>query len=358
MRNTFGNIFTLTTFGESHGEAIGGVVDGMPAGVEIDMQFIQSELNRRRPGQSKITTSRNEPDRVELLSGVFEGRSTGCPIGFVVHNTNQHSNDYENMRNVFRPSHADYTYYNKYGLRDHRGGGRSSARATISRCVGGALAKLALRQLGITIQAYTSQVGNIALERDYHLYDLTKTEDNAVRCPDKDKAEEMISLISQVKDEGDTIGGVVTCVVKGCPCGLGEPEFGKLHAALGAAMLSINAAKGFEYGEGFSGAAWRGSQQNDIFTSKDGNIATKTNHSGGIQGGISNGEDIYFRVAFKPVATLLREQPTVDTEGNEATLSVRGRHDPCVVPRAVPIVEAMAAMSILDYYLLGKSVKI
>lgn len=358
MRNTFGNIFTLTTFGESHGEAIGGVVDGMPAGVEIDMQFIQSELNRRRPGQSKITTSRNEPDRVELLSGVFEGHSTGCPIGFIVRNTNQHSNDYENMRNVFRPSHADYTYYNKYGLRDHRGGGRSSARATISRCVGGALAKLALRQLGITIQAYTSQVGDIALERDYRLYDLTKTEDNAVRCPDKEKAEEMISLISQVKDEGDTIGGVVTCVVKGCPCGLGEPEFGKLHAALGAAMLSINAAKGFEYGEGFSGAAWRGSQQNDIFANKDGSIATKTNHSGGIQGGISNGEDIYFRVAFKPVATLLREQPTVDKDGNETTLEVRGRHDPCVVPRAVPIVEAMAAMSILDYYLLGKSIKI
>lgn len=358
MRNTFGNLFTLTSFGESHGEAIGGVVDGMPAGVEIDREFIQTELNRRRPGQSKITTSRDEPDKVELLSGVFEGRSTGSPIGFVVRNTNQHSNDYENMRNVFRPSHADYTYYYKYGLRDHRGGGRSSARVTISRCVGGALAKLALRQLGISVQAYTSQVGDIALERDYGKYNLSLTESNAVRCPDAVMAEKMERLIAQVKAEGDTIGGVITCVVKGCPPGLGEPEFGKLHAALGSAMLSINAAKGFEYGEGFGGAASRGSQQNDIFTSEGGHISTKTNHSGGIQGGISNGEDIYFRVAFKPVATLLTEQPTVDKDGNAATLAVRGRHDPCVLPRAVPIVEAMAAMTVLDYFLLGKATKL
>lgn len=358
MRNTFGNLFTLTSFGESHGEAIGGVVDGMPAGVEIDTEFIQTELNRRRPGQSKITTSRDEPDKVELLSGVFEGRSTGSPIGFVVRNTNQHSNDYENMRNVFRPSHADYTYYYKYGLRDHRGGGRSSARVTISRCVGGALAKLALRQLGISVQAYTSQVGDIALERDYGKYNLSLTESNAVRCPDAVMAEKMERLIAQVKAEGDTIGGVITCVVKGCPPGLGEPEFGKLHAALGSAMLSINAAKGFEYGEGFGGTASRGSQQNDIFTSEGGHISTKTNHSGGIQGGISNGEDIYFRVAFKPVATLLTEQPTVDKDGNAATLAVRGRHDPCVLPRAVPIVEAMAAMTVLDYYLLGKATKL
>ena len=263
--NTTGRIFRLTTFGESHGEAIGGVVDGMPAGISIDVDFIQQELNRRRPGQSAITTSRNEADQVELLSGVFEGKSTGCPIGFIVRNSNQHSSDYDNMRDVFRPSHADYTYAYKYGIRDHRGGGRSSARITISRCVAGALAKLALRQLGIDIVAYTSQVGDIALERDYHLYDLTQTEQNAVRCPDQEKAAEMIRLIEQVKAEGDTIGGVITCVIKGCPPGLGEPEFGKLHAMLGAAMLSINAVKGFEYGEGFAGAAWRGSEQNDIF---------------------------------------------------------------------------------------------
>lgn len=358
MRNTFGNIFTLTTFGESHGTAVGGVVDGMPAGIEIDTDFIQSELNRRRPGQSKITTSRNEADQVELLSGVFEGRSTGSPIGFIVRNTNQHSNDYENLRNVFRPSHADFTYYNKYGIRDHRGGGRSSARITISRCVGGALAKLALRQMGITIQAYTAQVGTLKLERDYHLYDLSLTETNAVRCPDAVMAERMESLIAQVKAEGDTIGGVIACVVKGCPVGVGEPEFGKLHAALGAAMLSINAAKGFEYGEGFDGASGRGSEQNDLFTCRDGQIATLTNHSGGIQGGISNGQDIFFRVAFKPVATLLVEQPTVDKDGNATTLTVRGRHDPCVLPRAVPIVESMAAMTILDYILLGKSTKL
>jgi len=358
MRNTFGNLFTLTTFGESHGEAIGGVVDGMPAGVEIDIDFIQKELNRRRPGQSRITTSRNEPDKVELLSGVFERRSTGSPIGFIVRNTNQHSNDYENMRNVFRPSHADYTYYNKYGLRDHRGGGRSSARITISRCVGGALAKLALRQLGVCVQAYTSQVGDLALENDYRKYDLGTVESNVVRCPDKEMAAKMEQLIAEVKAEGDTIGGVITCVVKGCPAGLGEPEFGKLHAALGAAMLSINAVKGFEYGDGFGGVTGRGSQQNDIFTSSNGRISTMTNHSGGIQGGISNGEDIYFRVAFKPVATLLTEQPTVDTDGNAAMLTVRGRHDPCVLPRAVPIVEAMAAMTILDYYLLDKTTKL
>ena len=263
--NTFGNIFRLTTFGESHGEAIGGVVDGMPAGIDIDLDFIQQELNRRRPGQSKITTSRQEPDQVELLSGVFEGKSTGCPIGFIVRNTNQHSQDYENMRNVFRPSHADYTYQQKYGVRDHRGGGRSSARITISRCVGGALAKLVLKQLGISVQAYTSQVGNIALNRDYRLYDLSQTETNAVRCPNAEKAAEMEALITQVKSEGDTIGGVITCVIKGCPAGLGEPEFGKLHAALGAAMLSINAVKGFEYGEGFEGVNARGSEQNDSF---------------------------------------------------------------------------------------------
>ena len=358
MRNTFGKIFTLTTFGESHGEAIGGVVDGMPAGIIIDMDFIQSELNRRRPGQSSITTSRNEPDKVEFLSGVFEGKSTGCPIGFIVRNTNQHSNDYENMRSLFRPSHADYTYTNKYGERDHRGGGRSSARITISRCVAGALAKLVLKQLNISITAYTSQVGNIALEHNYLHYDLTQTENNAVRCPDPIKAVEMEHLISEVKAQGDTIGGVITCVIKGCPVGLGEPEFGKLHAYLGAAMLSINAAKGFEYGEGFACVTARGSEQNDVFINKNGNIATATNHSGGIQGGISNGEDIYFRVAFKPVATILMQQDTVDKYGTPTTLNAKGRHDPCVLPRAVPIVEAMAAMTILDCYLLYKSSKL
>ena len=353
--NTFGNIFRLTTFGESHGEAIGGVVDGMPPGIDIDVAFIQSELNRRRPGQSRITTSRQEPDLVELLSGVFEGKSTGCPIGFIVRNQNQHSQDYENMRCLFRPSHADFTYQQKYGIRDHRGGGRSSARITISRCVGGALAKLVLRQKGISIQAYTSQVGSIELDRDYHRYDLSLTETNAVRCPDLEKATEMEELIARLKAEGDTIGGVITCVIKGCPAGLGEPEFGKLHAALGAAMLSINAVKGFEYGEGFSGVTARGSEQNDTFVSTGDGITTASNHSGGIQGGISNGQDIYFRVAFKPVATILQEQQTTDLEGNPTTFTARGRHDPCVLPRAVPVVEAMAAMTILDHFLLRNS---
>ena len=351
--NSFGHIFRLTTFGESHGEAVGGVIDGMPAGIDIDMDFIQSELNRRRPGQSKITTSRNEADKVELLSGMFEGKSTGCPIGFIVRNTNQHSQDYENMRCIFRPSHADYTYYQKYGIRDHRGGGRTSARITISRCVAGALAKLALKQQGISIQAYTSQVGDIQLDRDYHLYNIDEAENNIVRCPDAEKAKEMEALITAVKAEGDTIGGVITCVIKGCPVGLGQPEFDKLHARLGYAMLGINAAKGFEYGEGFDGACERGSQQNDLFTPE----GTTTNHSGGIQGGISNGQDIYFRVAFKPVATLLQEQQTIDLEGNPTTLKARGRHDPCVVPRAVPIVESMAAIVILDEFLQNMPIK-
>lgn len=359
MRNTFGNIFTLTTYGESHGTAVGGVVDGMPAGIDIDLDFIQRELDRRRPGQSAITTSRNESDSVELLSGVFEGKSTGCPIGFEVRNTNQHSSDYDNMRDLFRPSHADYTYSSKYGVRDHRGGGRSSARVTIARCVGGALAKLALRQLGVSVQAYTSQVGDIALQRDYRLYDLSQTETNAVRCPDAAKAEAMERLIASVKAEGDTIGGVITCVVKGCPVGIGEPEFGKLHAALGGAMLGINAVKGFEYGEGFDGVTARGSQQNDVFVpGADGKIVTRTNHSGGIQGGISNGEDIYFRVAFKPVATILQPQQTVDKAGQPTELTARGRHDPCVLPRAVPVVEAMAAMVVLDYILLDRTVRL
>ena len=354
MRNTYGNIFTLTSFGESHGEAVGGVVDGMPAGIDIDLDFIQSELDRRRPGQSAITTSRKEADKVELLSGVFEGKSTGCPIGFVVRNTNQHSQDYENMRNVFRPSHADYTYTTKYGERDHRGGGRSSARITISRCVAGALAKLALRQIGVSVTAYTSQVGDISIDPDYRHHDFSKIETTAVRCPDLEAAAKMEKLIAEVKGQGDTIGGIITCVIKGCPVGLGEPEFGKLHAALGSAMLGINAVKGFEYGAGFACVNRRGSELNDVFTE---GFHTATNNSGGIQGGISNGEDIYFRVAFKPVATLLMEQQTVDKDGNPTTLTARGRHDPCVLPRAVPIVEAMAAMTILDYYLISKTVR-
>ncbi|MBQ8593587.1 MAG: chorismate synthase [Bacteroidaceae bacterium] len=355
FNNTFGNLFRLTTFGESHGPGIGGVIDGMPAGIEVDMEFIQKELDRRKPGQSKLTTDRKEADQIEILSGIFEGKTTGCPIGFLVRNTNQHSNDYENLRDLYRPSHADYTYTQKYGIRDHRGGGRSSARETIARCVGGAFAKLALKQVGIELYAYTSQVGDIALEHDYTHYDPATIETNAVRCPDPQKAAEMEQLITTVKAEGDTIGGIITGVIKHCPPRLGQPAFGKLHAALGHAMLSINAAKGFEYGEGFAGVTTRGSQQNDIFYNNKGNIATRTNHSGGIQGGISNGMDIYFRVAFKPVATLLMTQPTVDLNGNETQVKARGRHDPCVLPRAVPIVEAMAAMTILDFFLLDKA---
>lgn len=358
MFNSFGNILRLTSFGESHGKGIGGVVDGFPAGITIDMEFIQAELDRRRPGQSHLTTARKEGDRVEFLSGIFEGKSTGCPIGFIVWNENQHSDDYNNLRNVYRPSHADYTYRVKYGIRDYRGGGRSSARETISRVVAGALAKLALRQLGIRITAYTSQVGPVRLEQNYDAYDLTTIENNPVRCPDPEKAKEMEELIARVKGEGDTIGGVITCVIQGCPIGLGQPVFGKLHAALGAAMLSINAAKAFEYGDGFKGLKQKGSEQNDVFYNNGGRIETRTNHSGGIQGGISNGQDIYFRVAFKPVATLLMEQHTVNIDGLDTTLKARGRHDPCVLPRAVPIVEAMAAMTILDYYLIDRTTQL
>ena len=347
MSNTFGKIFTLTSFGESHGVGIGGVIDGFPAGIPVDLDFIQQELNRRKPGQSKITTDRKEADQVEFLSGIFEGKSTGCPIAFLVRNTNQHSSDY-----------ADFTYTQKYGIRDHRGGGRSSARETIARCVGGALAKLALKELGISIQAYTSQVGTIALENDYKKYDLNLIETNAVRCPDPQKAQEMEEYIAGVKAEGDTIGGIITCVVKGCPIGLGEPVFGKLQAALGHAMLTINAVKGFEYGEGFAGVTQRGSEQNDLFFNDKGQISTRTNHSGGIQGGISNGQDIYFRVAFKPVATLLQEQCTVNVKGEDAKVKACGRHDPCVLPRAVPIVEAMTAMTLLDYYLMNKCTRL
>ena len=355
--NTFGNIFRLTSFGESHGVGIGGIIDGCPAGVEVDMQFVQGELNRRRPGQSKITTPRKEADEVEFLSGIFDGKTTGTPIGFLIRNANQHSSDYDNMKDLYRPSHADYTYSQKYGIRDHRGGGRSSARETIARCVAGAIAKLALKQLEINITAFTSQVGSIKLDQMYTAYDLSKIENTPVRCPDMAKAEEMIALIEEVKAKGDTIGGVVTCVIKGTPTGLGQPVFGKLHAALGAAMLGINAVKGFEYGDGFD-VNHRGSEVNDVFYDDNGTISTTTNHSGGIQGGISNGQDIYFRVAFKPVATILMHQETVNSRGENTELKARGRHDACVLPRAVPIVEAMAAMTILDYYLLNKTTKL
>lgn len=354
--NSFGNIFRLTTFGESHGKAVGGIIDGCPSGLILDQEFIQKELDRRRPGQSDLTTARNEADKVEFLSGVFEGVTTGMPIAFVVWNTNQHSKDYENLRNVFRPSHADFTYQSKYGVRDHRGGGRTSARETIARVVAGAVAKLYLRQIGIDIYAYTSQVGEIALKGDYTCYERAEIEKNPVRCPDANVAEQMATLIREVKKDGDTIGGVVTCVVKGVPVGLGEPVFSKLHATLGAAILSINACKGFEYGMGFN-VALRGSEQNDLFEVRNGNIETKTNRSGGIQGGISNGQDIYFRAAFKPVATILKEQETVDKNFNQTTIKVEGRHDPCVLPRAVPIVEAMTAMVLLDFYLLAQKDK-
>ena len=356
MKNCIGNIFRVTTFGESHGIAIGGVIDGMPAGIEIDLEKVQKELDRRRPGQSAIVTARDEKDRVKILSGMFEGKTTGTSIGFIVENGDQHSNDYENVRMTYRPSHADYTYTQKYGLRDHRGGGRSSARETIARVVAGAFARQALEQLGVKIYAYTSQVGNISLDSDYTKYDLSVIESNEVRCPDAAVAKQMYDLISQVKADGDTIGGVITGVIKGAPVGLGEPAFGKLHAQLGAAMLGINAVKGFEYGMGFAGVGKRGSEMIDCFYADDaGNIKTSKNHSGGIQGGISNGEDIYFRVAFKPVATLLQEVETVDADGNKTLLKAKGRHDPCVLPRAVPIVEAMAAIVILDAYLMNKT---
>ena len=328
----------------------------MPAGIAIDLDAVQRELDRRRPGQSAIVTARNEKDRVRILSGIFEGVTTGTSIGFIIENENQHSADYGNIKDAFRPSHADYTYTTKYGLRDYRGGGRSSARETAARVVAGAFARQALAQLGIDLYAYTSQVGEIALSRDYRLYSRDAIDTNAVRCPDTTKAAEMEQLIKQVKGEGDTIGGIITGVITGVPVGLGEPVFGKLHAMLGAAMLSINAVKGFEYGDGFDFATRRGSEVNDAFVTDDaGHVSTATNHSGGIQGGISNGEDIIFRVAFKPVATLLRDVNTIDKDGNSITLKARGRHDPCVLPRAVPIVEAMAAMVILDAYLLNKT---
>lgn len=347
--NSFGTLLRLTTFGESHGIAIGGVLDGFPSGIPIDEEFVRSEMRRRRPGQSAVTTSRSEADEVRFLSGIFEGHSTGTPIAFVIENSNTRSNDYENLRGVYRPSHADYVYDVKYGIRDHRGGGRSSARETAVRVCAGALAKLALASCGISVEAYTSQVGGITLEKGYEEYDISSAESNVVRCPDAERAVEMENLILETKRRGDTVGGVVTCVAKGVPAGLGEPLYDKLSARLAQAMLSINAAKGFDYGLGFAAASGYGSQQNDPFCLQQGRVATVTNNSGGIQGGISNGMDIYFRVAFKPVATILQEQGTVTADGKETLFHAHGRHDPCVVPRAVPVVEAMAALTILDF---------
>jgi len=351
MSNTFGRLFSLTTFGESHGVALGGVVDGCPAGLEIDLHFIQAELDRRRPGQSKIVTQRKEGDKVEFLSGIYEGKTTGTPIGFIIRNENQKSKDYDHLMDVYRPSHADYTYDKKYGFRDHTGGGRASARVTVSSVVGGAIAKLLLNKFGIQISAYTSQVGDIKLLKNYKDLDLSKTESNAVRCPDELIANTMINRIEQVRKEGDTIGGVITCIARHVPAGLGQPVFDKLHADLGKAMLGINAVKGFETGSGFEGVKMKGSEHNDIFYKENNEIHTKTNHSGGIQGGISNGEDIYFRVAFKPVATIMQKQMTANSKGEEVETMGKGRHDPCVLPRAVPIVEAMTAMVLADHLL-------
>ncbi|MBN1820469.1 MAG: chorismate synthase [Prolixibacteraceae bacterium] len=358
IMNTFGRIFRLTSFGESHGKGIGGIIDGCPAGLGIDLDFIQNELNRRKPGQSKITTQRKESDTVEFLSGIFDGITQGTPIAFVVWNKDQHSNDYNDLKDVFRPSHADYTYIQKYGTRDHRGGGRSSARETIARVVAGAIARLFLKHQGIEINAFVSQVGEIELKKHYQDLDLRKTEENIVRCPDMETAGKMIARIEEAGRNNDTVGGIVSCVVKGVPAGLGEPVFGKLHADLGAAMLGINAVKGFEYGSGFNGTKLSGSEHNDIFINTESGIRTKTNNSGGIQGGISNGEDIYFNVAFKPIATLLKEQQTVNKENEKVIINPKGRHDPCVLPRAVPIVEAMAALVLTDHLLLSKINKI
>ncbi|MFI5150087.1 MAG: chorismate synthase [Bacteroidia bacterium] len=356
--NTFGQLFRLHTFGESHGPAIGGILDGCPAGLELDEIFIQSELARRRPGQSNIVTQRKEPDTVAFLSGIYEGKTTGTPIGFSIANENQRSADYSHLQDKYRPSHADYTYDQKYGFRDPRGGGRSSARETAARVVGGAIAKLLLRQEGVDVCAYTSQVGDIRLLKNYKELDHTLTEKNAVRCPDPFLAETMIRRIEQVRKDGDTIGGVISCFATGMPAGWGEPVFDKLHADLGKAMLSINAVKGFEYGSGFEGVSMKGSEHNDLFYAGSGKIHTHTNRSGGIQGGISNGEDIYFRVAFKPVATIMKEQKSVNKEGASENVNGRGRHDPCVLPRAVPIVEAMAALVLADHFLRHKSSRI
>ena len=356
--NTIGKFFRLMSFGESHGVAVGGIIDGCPAGVGVSIEFIQGELNRRRPGQSEVSTSRSEEDRVEILSGVVEGKSTGMPIGFVVYNRNQNSKDYDHLKNLYRPSHADYTWEKKYGIRDYRGGGRSSAREHIARVVAGAVARQVLSGYGITIRAYTSQVGSIVMPWSYQEVELGRTEDNIVRCPDAETAEKMIALIREIREQGDSIGGVVSCVIEGLPVGLGAPVFDRFQARLAQAMMSINAAKGFEYGMGFAAAAMRGSEHNDPFVMKEGKVRTATNYSGGIQGGVTNGEDVYFRVAFKPVATITKQQDTVNQKGEEMKLEAHGRHDPCVVPRAVPVVEAMAAIVVLDMLLEVQSMNI
>lgn len=356
--NTIGTIYRLTTFGESHGSAIGGIIEGVPAGVTLDLEAIQHFVARRRPGQSAITTTRNEKDRVEFLSGIFEGVTTGTPIGFIIRNEDARSEHYEHLSHLYRPSHADYTYQAKYGHRDHRGGGRASARETVARQVAGAIAMQILQQMGVSITAYTSQIGTITLPYDYTTYDLGCIDNNPVRCPDADIAQQMQALIEEVRADGDTIGGVVTCIAQGVPAGWGEPVFDKLHADLGKAMLSINAVKGFEYGMGFAGASCRGSQMCDIFDTQDGKITTRTNHSGGIQGGISNGADIYFRVAFKPTPTLQQPIEMVMSDGTPTTTIVKGRHDACVIPRAVPIVEAMAAIVLLDHALRNRTARL
>lgn len=351
MANTIGKLFTFTSFGESHGKGIGGIIDGCPAGIVVDEKFVQDELDRRKPGQSVIATPRKEDDKVEFLSGIFESKTTGAPIAFIIWNQNQHSKDYDHLKEIYRPSHADYTYQQKYGIRDYRGGGRSSARETASRVVAGAIAKLVLKEKDISITAYTSQVGHIAMTEALETVDLSLIENNIVRCPQQEIADKMIDYISELKKDGDSIGGIISCVIKGLSVGIGEPIFDKLQARLAAAMLSINASHGFDYGRGFDGVSLKGSEMNDSFVSTNNKISTKTNNSGGIQGGISNGEDVYFRVLFKPVATISKMQNTIDMHSNEVELKARGRHDPCVLPRAVPIVEAMAAITLLDLYL-------
>ncbi|MFW9598654.1 MAG: chorismate synthase [Paludibacter sp.] len=354
MSNTIGKLFTFTSFGESHGKGIGGIIDGCPAGILLDETFIQQELDRRKPGQSSIATPRKEDDKVEFLSGIFDGKTTGTPISFVIWNQNQHSKDYDHLKEIYRPSHADYTYQQKYGIRDHRGGGRSSARETAGRVVAGAVAKLVLKSMGVSINAYTSQVGPIAMSLSMDEVDLSKIETNIVRCPQTEVADKMIDYIHELKKDGDSTGGIISCIVKGVPLGWGEPIFDKLQARLAAAMLSINASHGFDYGKGFEGVAMKGSEMNDPFVKEGDKISTRTNNSGGIQGGISNGQDIYFRVLFKPVATISKKQDTLDIHSNEIELEARGRHDPCVLPRAVPVVEAMAAITLLDMHLSAK----
>jgi chorismate synthase len=352
--NSYGTIFRITTFGESHGKGIGVIIDGCPSGVDIDEALIQHELDRRKPGQSAIVTQRKEADQVVIQSGLFEGKTTGTPISLYIANKDQKSKDYSHIADKFRPSHADYTYASKYGVRDYRGGGRSSARETAARVAAGAIAKRILEAHGISVQAYVSRVGTLSVDKSYDKLDLSLTESNILRCPDPNKADEMIDYIKQIRKDGDTVGGMVSCVITGCPVGLGEPVFDKLHAELGKAMLSINAVKGFEYGSGFGCLEMKGSQHNDVFVQEGDEVTTRTNFSGGVQGGISNGMDIYFNVAFKPVATIMRDQQSIDKSGNEATVTGKGRHDPCVVPRAVPIVDAMAALVIVDFLLRQK----